>query len=114
MFVMNFALRWSWLLGIALFLPLALPARDRDSLQPEICYSEYSNPIVISSYCSLKGSPFIYAPNLRSLDIGTPLKVLRRWTSEDGQEWTHVQLASNERMEFSSLVRRGWLNVSNF
>ena len=26
MFRMNFALRWSWVLGIALFLPVALPA----------------------------------------------------------------------------------------
>ena len=113
MLAMNSALRWTCVLGIALFLPLALLARDRESLQPNVCFSDYSNPILISQDCSLQATPFVYASSLRTINVGTPLQVLRMWKSEDGQEWFHVQIVSNERMEFSSFVRRGWLNASN-
>ena len=111
MLVMTVVLRWSWVLGIALFLPVALPAGGSETLPLEICCSKYPNVLLISDCCDLKASPAIAAPKLRTLDLGTPLQVLRRWKSDDGKEWLHVQIVSNKTMEFSSFVRRGWLNV---
>ena len=111
MLAMIVALRWTWFLGIALFLPVALPAGGRENLQLEYCRSQYSQSLFISDSCILKVSPFINAPSLRTLKLGTPLQVLRRYQGKDGNEWIHVRIFSNERMEFDSFVRRGWLNV---
>ena len=111
MLAMIFALRWTCVLGIALFLPVALPAGGSEKLQLDYCRYEHSNSLFISDFCFLKASPLIDSPSLRILKIGTPLQVLRRYKSKDGKEWIHVQIVSNERIEFSSFVRRGWLNV---
>ena len=111
MFAMIVALRWTWFLGIALFLPVALPAGGRENLQLEYCRSQYSKSLFISDFCALKASPSVNAASLRTLKLGTPLQVLRRYQGKDGKEWIYVRIFSNERMEFDSFVRRGWLNV---
>ena len=113
MIAMIFVLRWTWVLGIALFLPVGLPAGGSENFQLEYSLFEKANSLFISDSCVLKASPCIYAPSLRTLNLGTPLQVLRRYQGKDGNEWIHVRIFSNERMEFDSFVRRGWLNVSN-
>ena len=111
MFAMTFALRWSWVLGIALFFPVALPAGGGERNQPEISGMESRRSFFTGNNCFLKASPSALAPSLRSLQVGTPIRVLSRWQSVDGQEWLRIQIASSEIFESSSLVRRGWINV---
>ena len=110
MFAMTFALRWSWVLGIALFFPVALPAGGGERYQPEICSWEYRSSLFTCNSYFLKSSPSALAPSLRTLQVGTPIRVLRRWQSVDGKEWLQVQIASSEIFELSSLARRGWIS----
>ena len=108
----NFVLRWSWVLGVALFLPVALPAGGGEVFSSESSHTQTLHPLILlEPSSSLKTSPFSNAPDLRNLDIGTPLNVLRAWEDSDGKQWLQVKIASNQIMEFSSFARRGWINI---
>ena len=52
----------------------------------------------------LRLSPLAVAPRLNTLKAGSSLRLLRRWSTADGQDWLHVQTLSGEQ-------RRGWLRV---
>ena len=108
----TFAIRWTWVLGIALFLPVALPAGGGEHLETKkICRFQGSLPFLADNCCDLLATPLALAPSLRTLEIGTPLRVLRSWQAPDGDEWLQVQITSNTFIDFSSPVRRGWINV---
>ena len=109
--IMNSLLRWSWVLGIALFLPVTLPAGGPVKYQSKIYFSEKENAFLTNNLSILRTSPSTCAPSLRTLEIGTPIKVIRRWKSRDNKKWLQVKITSNEIMELPSAVRRGWLNV---
>ena len=52
----------------------------------------------------LRLSPLAVAPRLSTLKAGSSLRLLRRWSTADGQDWLHVQTLSGEQ-------RRGWLRA---
>ena len=95
-------LRWSWLLGVALMAPAALPAGGADRRQPQPRRRAASGPLHTSSYQPLRLSPLAVAPRLSTLKPGSSLRLLRRWSTADGQDWLHVQTLSGDQ-------RRGWL-----
>ena len=97
-------LRWSWLLGVALMAPAALPAGGGDCRQPQVRRRSGNGPLHTASDQALKISPIAVAPRLRTLEAGTPLRLLRRWSTADGQDWLHVQTITVE-------PRRGWIRV---
>ena len=105
------ALRWSWLLGIALVLPIALPAGGYSRVQQDVLGKECTSSFFSGDKCLLQASPSFKSPKLRILQVGTPLRVLRIWQSPDGDEWVHVQITSHEILELPSSRRRGWLNI---
>jgi len=104
-------LRWSWLLGVALLAPAALPAGGADRRQPEVRRREAGSPLLSGADALLQGSPCVEAPAVRHLEIGTPLQLLRRWRSDNGQEWIQVQVASVDALPADGQPRRGWLHV---
>ena len=103
-------LRWSWLLGVALLAPAALPAGGADRRQPEVRRREAGGPLLSEADALLQGSPRVAAPTLRRLELGTPLQLLRRWRSDNGQEWIQVQVARSAAMPADAQPQRGWLH----
>ena len=101
---MNAVLRWSWLLGVALMAPAALPAGGADRRQPQPRRRAVSGLLHTSFDQPLRLSPLAVAPRLSTLKAGSSLRLLRRWSSADGQDWLHVQTLSGEQ-------HRGWLRV---
>ncbi len=101
---MGGVLRWSWLLGVALMAPAALPAGGGELRQPQVRRRSGSGPLHISSDCPLRHSPLAVAPSLSTLAIGTPCRLLRRWPGDDGQDWLQVQVLSGD-------CPRGWLRA---
>ena len=97
-------LRWSWLLGLALIVPADLPAGGSQRRQPQVRRRNGSGPVHTSGETTLQLSPMAVAPPLRTLAAGTSLRLLRRWTSGDGQDWFQVQALSGE-------PQRGWIRV---
>ena len=102
---MTAVLRWSWLLGVALMAPAALPAGGADRRQPQPRRRAASGPLHTCSDQPLRLSPLAVAPRLSTLKAGSSSAAcLRRWSSADGQDWLHVQTLSGEQ-------RRGWLRA---
>tara|TARA_B100000029_G_C16869384_1_gene702488 strand:- start:43 stop:378 length:336 start_codon:yes stop_codon:yes gene_type:complete len=111
MMSITFVLRWSWVLGMALFLPVSLPAGGLPRNQIGVLRADTSRFLFAGDSCVFQVSPFVIAPSLCTVEIGTPLRVLRSWKSADGKDWLHVQISSNYRIESPLSIRRGWINV---
>ena len=103
-------LRWSWLLGVSLIGPVALPAGGAERRLPQVRRQQSSGPMLSGSNCVLHSSPLVAAPALRRLEIGTPLQLLRRWRSEDGSDWIQVQVATGSLLPDSVERQRGWIH----
>ena len=97
-------LRWSWLLGVALMVPAALPAGGADRRQPQPRRRAASGPLHTATDQPLRLSPLAVAPRLSTLKAGSSLRLLRRWSAADGQDWLHVQTLSGDQ-------RRGWIRA---
>ena len=97
-------LRWSWLLGVALMAPATLPAGGADRRQPQPRRRAASGALHTATDQPLRLTPLAVAPRLSTLKAGSPLRLLRRWSTADGQEWLHVQTLSGDQ-------RRGWLRA---
>tara|TARA_Y100001970_G_scaffold277104_1_gene380818 strand:+ start:374 stop:709 length:336 start_codon:yes stop_codon:yes gene_type:complete len=104
-------LRWGIVLGFALFAPVALPAGGAPEFLITKNFPESSiSKLLTNSYCNLYSSPNLTSYSLRSLLPGTPIKVIRSWSSFDGSEWLHIKLDFNS-FEISTLPKRGWLKI---
>ncbi|MFL0789584.1 MAG: SH3 domain-containing protein [Prochlorococcus sp.] len=109
---MGFVLRWSCLLAMALVAPATLPAGGAERRQPEVRRRGHcGGPMLAGQGCALKSSPLTVAPTLRTVEVGTPMKILRQWKCVNGQDWLHVQIANGDGGMLVDVVRRGWINV---
>lgn len=104
------ALRWGWLLGVALLGPATLPAGGAERRLPQIRRQDGEGPLLSGSDCLLQAGPGLAAPALRRLEIGTPLQLLRHWRSADGRDWMHVQVASAPAFPGGTDRQRGWIH----
>ncbi len=104
-------IRFGWVLGIALFFPVALPAGGAQIDQEELRYIQRGREIYAGDSCLLNSSPNHYSIPLRAIKLGTPLRILRSWKSEDGNEWLQVKILSNEYLELPKDAKRGWINL---
>jgi len=103
-------LRWSWLLGVSLIGPVALPAGGAERRLPQIRRQQGSSPLLSGNDCVLHSSPLVAAPALRRLEIGTPLQLLRHWRSEDGSNWIQVKVTSGYPLIDAVERQRGWIH----
>ena len=101
---MGAVLRWSWLLGVALMAPAALPAGGGDNRQPQLRRRSGNGPLHLNAESTLQVSPMAVAPRLHTLPVGTSLRLLRRWSGSDGRDWLQVQTLAGEQ-------RRGWIRA---
>ena len=99
-------LRWSWLLGVALVAPAAMPAGGAERRQPQVQVRrrQGSGPLHTSTETMLRLSPMTVAPALTPLPAGTSLRLLRRWCCDEGGEWCYVQPLAEDQP-------RGWIRA---
>ena len=103
-------LRWSWLLGVSLLGPAALPAGGAERRLPQVRRHQGSGPLLSGDHCVLQTSPRVVAPALRRLEVGTPLHLLRQWRSDDGRDWIQVQVATGSALPMAVEGQRGWIH----
>ncbi len=101
--------RWGWLLIIALFIPISLPAGGVQKNLNEV-FRSYSSPQTLAGgACSFRSSPSTSAIILRKVSLGTPIHILRKSDSPDGESWLYVQISSFPLLEVNYQPKRGWI-----
>ena len=94
----------------ALLAPVALPAGGADLVPPQICRLEESRNHFAGENCVLRVTPLEDSPKLHSLKLGTPVRILRFWSSSNGHSWIQIEIASIEALQVVGLPRRGWIH----
>ena len=85
--------------------PASMPAGGADFRQPKVRRRVgVGGHLHVASDAPLRLSPMAVAPSLSTLRAGTSLRLLRRWSAEDGNDWLHVQPLGEDQ-------RRGWLRA---
>ena len=94
---------------VALFVPIALPAGGAQVFENTIIMKHSSRGNYISvTNCLLLSQPFPNANPIKSVSLGTPIRVLRTWKSQDGQNWLHINASSKD---FLGKSIRGWISI---
>ena len=106
--------RLAALLGFALWAPAGLPAGGAERRLPEVRRRESSRePLVSATALALRCAPERQAPVILAAEVGSPLRVLRRWCSTGGQRWLQVELTGAALVGAGvgsvAQPRRGWL-----
>ncbi|ABX09691.1 conserved hypothetical protein [Prochlorococcus marinus str. MIT 9211] len=109
---MKFILKCYWLLLIlGIFAPIDLPVGGTVRNNSDLFQFESSDRYFAGDNCYLRASPSLDSPEIRSIALGTPLRILRSWQSEDKKNWIQVEISSFKLLSSSSQLNRGWLNV---
>ena len=102
---------WSWLLVVALFVPVALPAGGGEINKRSIYLSRSTSTFLTENNCQLRASPYSDASVIRNIPIGTHIRILRRLRTSEFGEWIQVHVISAQGIDPIALPRRGWINV---
>ena len=82
--------------------PAAMPAGGADFRQPQVRRRVgVGGHLHVASDAPLRLSPMAVAQRLRTLKAGTSLRLLRRWSALDGNDWLHGQPLGEDQP-------RGW------
>ncbi len=103
---------WGWILSAALLFPAALPAGGGAINEQRIRERNQYEPLISIHGWQLLSAPSSMAPSLKTLSMGTPLRILHSWHNEVGKEWIYVEMLETlDEKLFLGNVKRGWLNV---
>jgi len=92
------------LMGFALVAPAGLPAGGADWRLPEVRRRQgQGEPLLSCGRQLLRCAPQHQAPVISSAELGAPMRVVRRWSTPQGEQWWQVEQASPDGH------RRGWL-----
>ena len=113
---MNYFFRFSWLLLIALILPINLPAGGPiDLTRLEISRRKDSDPLIVGSSCFLRVNPSTDSVVLRKLMHGTPIRFIRSWpSSSNGTFWVQVNIETLNLFSKTNQASRGWIRINDF
>ncbi len=99
------------LLSFALLAPIALPAGGASRKKDLLSIDDCTGPMLLGSSCKLRAFPSIEGTPVRSIQPGTPIRVLRIWHDQFGSDWLHIQISSIRAIEDIKSANRGWISV---
>ena len=100
---------WTWLLGIALVAPTALPAGGAQKSNIQHRENNIRSPIIALKEFKLLSSASNDSSVLTSVKAGTPVSILKVWDSKDSGKWLLVNVLSQNFNQF--FYKRGWVNI---
>ena len=96
------AWRWGAVLAFALFAPVSLPAGGADRRLPDVRRRNAGEPLLSTGCQALQAAPDQQAPALAQVHPDQPLRVMRSWRDQAGDQWLQVEAGE----------QRGWLAVA--
>ena len=102
---------WTWLLGIALVVPTALPAGGAQESIIQNRKNNIGSPIIALKDFNLLSSASKNSSILTRVKAGTPVKILKKWDSSDRERWLLVNISIQDFNQI--FYKRGWVNIGN-
>ena len=99
------------LITFALIGPITLPAGGIQRNLNEYKLLNNSKEIILISNSFLYAHPKTNAKKLSVIKIGDSLSILRKWKSDEQDNWVRVELATNQFIEDPNKITRGWLKI---
>ena len=96
------AWRWGAVLAFALFAPVSLPAGGADRRLPDLRRRSAGDPLLSTGRQAIQAAPDQQAPALAQIQADQPLRVVRSWRDQGGEQWLQVDAGE----------QRGWLAVA--
>ncbi len=103
---------WTWLLGIALVVPTALPAGGAQKSTIVYRETKIGSPLIALKGFNLRSSVSDNSSILTRVKIGTPVHVLQIWDSAENGRWLLVNVLSQKYYQFFN--KRGWVNIGKY
>ena len=107
--IINTFILWAWVLGISLLVPTSLPAGGAQKSIIEKRENSIRSPLIALKEFNLLSSITDNPKILTSVQAGTPVKIIKVWTSSDGRTWLLVNVLSHS--SYQLFVKRGWVNL---
>ncbi len=100
---------WTWLLCIGLVAPTALPAGGAQESIIQHRRNNIGSPIIALKEFNLLTSASNHSSTLTRVKVGTPVKVIKVWESNESRNWLLVSVVCQN---FDQLFyRRGWVEI---
>ena len=103
---------WTWLLGIALVVPTALPAGGGQKSNIQHREKNIRSPIISIKEFNLLSSASNNSSVLTRVKAGTPVNIMQVCDSADKVKWLLVIVISQDFYQF--FYKKGWVNINNF
>ena len=100
---------WTWLLCISLIVPTSLPAGGSQESIIQHRENNIGSPLIALKDFNLLSSASINSSIVSQVKSGTPVNVLKVWTSNDSGKWLLVNILSQNYYQF--FYKRGWVNI---
>ena len=100
---------WTWLLCIGLVAPTTLPAGGAQESIIQHRRNNIGSPIIALKEFNLLTSASNHSSTLTRVKVGTPVKVIKVWESNESRRWLLVSVLCQR---FDQLFyRRGWVEI---
>ena len=100
---------WTWLLCIGLVAPTTLPAGGAQESIIQQRRNNMGSPIIALKDFNLLTSASNNSSTLTRVAVGTPVKVIKAWESNESRNWLLVSVLCQK---FDQLFyRRGWVEI---
>ena len=110
--LINTLIIWSWLLGISLMIPTALPAGGAKKVIVEQRENTSKSPLVSLRGFNLLSTISDKSNVLTSVSSGTPVRGLKVWESPKSGTWLLVSVFTQSSCQL--FYKRGWVNTGYF
>jgi len=100
---------WTWLLCIGLVAPTALPAGGAQESIIQHRRNNIGSPIIALKEFNLLTSASNHSSTLTRVKVGTPVKVIKVWESNESRNWLLVSVLCQNFNQF--FYRRGWVEI---
>ncbi len=102
---------WTWLLGIALVVPTALPAGGAQKSIVQQRKDNITVPLIAIKEFNLLSSVSNNSAILTRVKAGTPVNIIKVWDSTDSEKWLLVNVISQDLYQL--FYKKGWVKITD-
>ena len=99
------------LLSFAFLAPIDLPAGGSSRKQDLLSFNDCIGSVFAGKHCELRSYPSLKVNPIRTIQVSTPIRILRLWHDQSGSDWLHIEITSLTAFEDIKSLNRGWISI---